>query len=410
LFSDKISQLEKYSISSAKVFEKEIADITKLSSGYVQQCRDKALWMWKSYSELHKKWSKKIGSADKTKNYYQKLLKREPSKPFESKLEQKNKIDIIIDTRTGSLLNDSNNSISDHWIRISTLEKGKKGKLEIPLNPSKFHLKTMSSSEWNYSSMRIVHDSKLNKYHIHLVYEKEIDQIQPSRFVGVDLGISYNISNVLVGDDTINYNKTPNTKLEKLEQLNELIGILQEKKAWRKLRKIRNKRLRVSQQSDFEMVRDFKNTLSIDEMVFVGNPKNIREKHFRGNGDKSHRKRVNSWAFRRIIGILKYKLLELGYPIFEVKESYTSKTCSCCGSKNTDRPKQDTLICKDCGRVSDADLNACINIIKRGCSKNHIQIDPVWIKDATDGLAKTLDDHSYKSVNNEAYSSTAMSS
>ncbi len=40
----------------AEKYRKDIETITGLSSGFAQTCRDKALWMFKSYRELHREW------------------------------------------------------------------------------------------------------------------------------------------------------------------------------------------------------------------------------------------------------------------------------------------------------------------------------------------------------------------
>ena len=38
----------------------EVAEKTGLSSGFVQQCEDRALWSWKSYKALHADWERKL--------------------------------------------------------------------------------------------------------------------------------------------------------------------------------------------------------------------------------------------------------------------------------------------------------------------------------------------------------------
>ena len=62
----------------------------------------------------------------------------------------------------------------------------------------------------------------------------------------------------------------------------------------------------------------------------------------------------------------KYKLNRQGKAWVEVNPANTSKIHYKCGSKNTIRPKQDTLICLNCNQIVDADLNASENIASRG--------------------------------------------
>jgi len=51
-----------------------IAKLTKLSSGYVQQCRDQALWMWRSYCAQHQDWERRLRRAKA--RWREKLLNR----------------------------------------------------------------------------------------------------------------------------------------------------------------------------------------------------------------------------------------------------------------------------------------------------------------------------------------------
>ena len=123
----------------------DIVEKTGLSAGFIDQCRDKAIWAWKSYRKLHIDWEKKVERAterleasedDKEKEKKQKsldkLLKKEPSRPtFEDKTPCR------LDSRTGKITI-GKGKFSQLWIHISTLEKGKT--IDIPLNPSQYHL------------------------------------------------------------------------------------------------------------------------------------------------------------------------------------------------------------------------------------------------------------------------------
>src|SRR3990167_3496128 len=101
LFSDKIKETNKLSRKELSEYENEIQKTTGLNSAYVQQAKDKAVWMWKSYNELHRKWEYKLKRAANEK-YYNKLLKREPSEPFsinffKKSLIKKSKIPVRLD-------------------------------------------------------------------------------------------------------------------------------------------------------------------------------------------------------------------------------------------------------------------------------------------------------------------------
>ncbi|MFX0124717.1 MAG: zinc ribbon domain-containing protein [Candidatus Hodarchaeota archaeon] len=48
-----------------------------------------------------------------------------------------------------------------------------------------------------------------------------------------------------------------------------------------------------------------------------------------------------------------------------VREAWTSKTCSKCGSTNTTRPFQSLVNCQECGANVQADINGAMNIAFR---------------------------------------------
>jgi putative transposase len=75
----------------------------------------------------------------------------------------------------------------------------------------------------------------------------------------------------------------------------------------------------------------------------------------------------------QFISILAGKAESAGRRVVRVDASYTSLTCHACGSRCT-RPRQDTVICPNCG-VQDADLNGARTIATRaglGSGQAHV--------------------------------------
>ena len=70
--------------------------------------------------------------------------------------------------------------------------------------------------------------------------------------------------------------------------------------------------------------------------------------------------------------MLEYKSREAGVVFEVVNESYTTQTCSCCGSIPASSPKGRAGLrirewtCSDCGSVHDRDTNAARNILAAG--------------------------------------------
>ncbi len=185
-----IKSILKLNVIEEIVNNSNIIEKTGLSSGFIQQCINKVIWMFKSHRKLHKEWEGKIERAEerlylarddkeieKSEKWLEKLRKREPSKPFGKYSNNDSKIPCRLDYRTGNVVRWDEGKLSKLWIKISTLEKGKT--ICIPLNPSvkeqeqilytcidnesnrreinKFH-------RWNRSRIEQVHSSSADRY------------------------------------------------------------------------------------------------------------------------------------------------------------------------------------------------------------------------------------------------------
>jgi len=94
--------------------------------------------------------------------------------------------------------------------------------------------------------------------------------------------------------------------------------------------------------------------------VFVGNLLGLaREKPGKGN--------VNLWSYRKLIARIAITLENYGIAAFEVPENGTSSTCAWHGCKVVRKPRG--LVKCPFGHVAHADLNAALNILKRGFGK-----------------------------------------
>jgi IS605 OrfB family transposase len=97
------------------------------------------------------------------------------------------------------------------------------------------------------------------------------------------------------------------------------------------------------------------------EVLVLEDLKGIR-KNFR-KGKTLNRLIHNTFPTFMLKSFISYKSVNYGIKIKFVNPSYTSKTCSNCGSINTGRPKQNQLICHDCNKIHNADYNASKNIL-----------------------------------------------
>jgi IS605 OrfB family transposase len=89
----------------------------------------------------------------------------------------------------------------------------------------------------------------------------------------------------------------------------------------------------------------------------------IRE---RATVQRSQRRRFNSWAFHHLRQCVQYKAALAGVRVIVVDARNTSRTCAACGSCDKhNRTSQSSFVCRSCGHVAVADVNAARNIAYR---------------------------------------------
>jgi len=92
----------------------------------------------------------------------------------------------------------------------------------------------------------------------------------------------------------------------------------------------------------------------------------IRRLYHRGNGQSRHyRARMNSWSYGELQRQIEYKARWEGVKIIYVPARNTSKRCSICGYKTLESTQRQ-LWCPHCGAILDRDENAARNLAARG--------------------------------------------
>jgi len=75
--------------------------------------------------------------------------------------------------------------------------------------------------------------------------------------------------------------------------------------------------------------------------------------------------------FLKLIQQIEYKAAMVGIAVIRVNEAYTSQTCSWCGViAKGNRKHRGLYVCRDCGEVLNADVNASKNILYKGIPKS----------------------------------------
>ncbi len=382
LFLEKITSENITRVKEAEQYRQDIQTITGLSSAFVQACRDKALWMFKSYRQLYRDWQWEITRLEKSIATCKQLLarkstakdrkrlrklqhklyrwkKREPSPPT-----IRGKVPIMFDYRVGDIAFSCTSKAFPLWARISTLKKGEK--LHLPLYLYPYAEKHLHDNEWRVKSFQIVKNHKLKRYEVHVVVEKEVMPVLKS-LTGIDLGLKRLATAVaceLSGEGSVLLFKKEDYKdfFIHMRQLSNRIAKLKRLRNYAVVKKLYSKRLNYA--------RDFRRKLANDitehlkgSLVVIGYPDKVRNCHYKGSGHRRNRKRVNHWAFKDCADrIAMAVLMRDGVPLV-INEWWTTHRCSRCGSRKVD-VKDRALTCLNCGFTADRDVNAAFNILK----------------------------------------------
>jgi len=94
------------------------------------------------------------------------------------------------------------------------------------------------------------------------------------------------------------------------------------------------------------------------------NIKHIKTKRL----NKTMRKNIGNWSFRKLMSFLEYKAERLGKSVIYINPRYTSQECSHCGFTDKNNRNNNLFHCNECGYELHADLNASRNIARIGIS------------------------------------------
>lgn len=88
--------------------------------------------------------------------------------------------------------------------------------------------------------------------------------------------------------------------------------------------------------------------------------------NLKGIRDKRKGKKLNTWlsqwSYFQLETLLKYKSEALGKQVVFIDPRYTSQRCNACGLIEKTNRRKNKYVCKSCGTVEHADVNAALNI------------------------------------------------
>ena len=251
-------------------------------------------------------------------------------------------------------------SYSLNFAILSIPFKSDQPRLLIPLRYGDYQRSFLTDDGLKRGSVTITETSVV------VAFSAEVQPIQVAGLVGIDLNQK---SAVCSDGTTIN--------LSEVARLHTLYGVRRgkfyakhshDRRLKKKFAGSRREKERVKQFMQKEAKRLVEGAKREGKGIVLERLKGIRYAHAKGNGEGARRRRrIALWPFRRFQNYIDYKARWLGIPVVYVPAAYTSQTCSGCGFINrklkiTDRE----WLCPSCGAILARDLNAAINIERRG--------------------------------------------
>lgn len=249
----------------------------------------------------------------------------------------------------------------------------------------------------NYKLNEVGINRKNFKYYVSfsITYETDIETIDKEK-VQTAIGLDLNIneiglsSNELVETRSKQINKIKYAKafkrlqrkqsrrIEKAKRTKIKLG-KNFKKTQRKLNKKYEKATNIKKDIQHKFSKEIVNKfdlivvedLNVKKMTKRAKLKNVKVK-------SSLNRSILDTSFSQLTSFLEYKATHNGKLFTKIPPQYTSKSCSNCGNvKFNLKLKDRTFICDACGFLMHRDLNAAINILRRGLDALNIPLNQI---------------------------------
>ena len=248
-------------------------------------------------------------------------------------------------------------------VSILTLD----GRIFVPMAVCQYHSNIINNA------LRVRGQADLGyidgKFYLFLVAELP-DKPENTRegFLGVDMGIA----KIATTSDGKYYSGSKVKNLRRRNfKLRQKLQAKGTKSAKRLLKKRRRKESRfatyVNHCISKKLVEVAKGT---NRAIVLEDLKGIRERARKGTRktvNKTMRQALSSWSFYQLRQFIEYKARAAGVLVIYVDPRNTSRTCSKCGHVDKkSRRNQEHFVCTACGHALNADINAALNIARRG--------------------------------------------
>jgi IS605 OrfB family transposase len=188
----------------------------------------------------------------------------------------------------------------------------------------------------------------LKKDTIGFVWEKEDI---PKKSEGINIGLDTGYKKLIAASNGKTYGSDMANIYEKISSKR------QGSKAFKRSLKERDNKINQIVNQFVKDNQDLK-TLIVEDLV------NVKHKS-KGKIRKEFNNKMQRWSYPKLLTALERHSEAEGFELRKVNPAYTSQTCSRCGVIKKENRKGESYSCS-CGLEMDADLNASINILRRG--------------------------------------------
>ena len=248
-------------------------------------------------------------------------------------------------------------------VSILTLD----GRIFVPMAVCQYHSSIINNA------LRVRGQADLGyidgKFYLFLVAElPDKPENTHEDFLGVDLGIA----KIATTSDGKFYSGAKVKNLRRRNfKLRQKLQAKGTKSAKRRLKRRRHKESRFAADVNHciskRLVAVAKGT---NRAIVLEDLKRIRERARKGTWKtvcKTMRQALSSWSFYQLRQFIEYKARATGVQVIYVDPHNTSRTCSKCGHVDKkSRRDQEHFVCTACGHALNADINAALNIARRG--------------------------------------------
>lgn len=326
-------KLEDLSRRHNKVFYEEAKARFKLPTALIQNARDKAGEILKSFKENRKEDSVLI-------------LKR---------------VSIRFDSRCYSF-SKTTNVLTPYWLNLK-LNHGKRVSLPIVFGERQRKLiEEAFQGRLQFANVEMV--KRNGNWYAHFVVKKAVSFKKPETVIGIDIGENNLAVAVAFKDKPRKARFWRGSNLKQLRWQNSKVRAnLQQKHRLDMVKRLRGREHRRVKQELHKLANEIVEYAGKFEKPVIAMEDLTRIRTSIHYGKKMNR-RLHTVPFRQLQQYIEYKALWQGIPVAYVRAKNTSKTCHRCGNvKKT--LNGEVYRCSVCGMTYSRDLNASINIAKR---------------------------------------------